>query len=73
MNVSEFIAMTEEERRAYFAEMCAKLDDDDVASELVGFISSVIGAAPEKKVIAEVTKIVHDIRAGERLRLSRLQ
>lgn len=73
LDMSEFMAMTDAERRAYFADYCSNQSDEQIAADVVLFISGVPDTAPANAVLKQVARIIGDVRAGERLRLSRLQ
>lgn len=68
----EFLAKPEHERRSQMAEQCSVKSDQELAEDLVSFIVAADGA-PLPLVIKQMTRVINDIRAGERLRLERLQ
>lgn len=73
VSVSDFLAMSEGERRAMIADLCATKSDEEMAKDLLSFFLAIPDDMPTAPLLGQLSRIIGDIRAGERLRLSRLQ
>lgn len=72
MNAQDFLKLSPEERRRFMAEGCSKMSDEEVAEDVMHFLGDANGQSFEL-VLKQMTRIVSDIRAGERLRVKRAQ
>ena len=72
--IAEFMRLPEAEMRALLAEKLSQMSDREVATSVLGVLTKLVAMdLPAERILGDLTTIMHDVRAGERLRLKRSQ